>query len=101
MFHFSLKLISEVWLYPGVAGWHFVSVPKKEATQIKEWWGKRKRGWGTIPIVATLGGSVWKTSLFPDKKSGGYLVPIRANIRKKEQVEAGKKVSWSIEITKE
>jgi len=27
---------SEVWLYPGMLGWHFVGVPKKESEQIKK-----------------------------------------------------------------
>jgi hypothetical protein len=30
------KVKAEVWLYPGMAGWRFVTLPRKMATEIKE-----------------------------------------------------------------
>ncbi len=37
---------SEIWLYPGMAGWHFISVPKNKSKEIKKIFGKSARGWG-------------------------------------------------------
>lgn len=92
------KIKSEVWLYPGMAGWHFLSIPKKDGEDIKKRFGKKQRGWGSLPVVVTLGKTSWNTSIFPDKQSGSYLLPLKALIRKKEGVFSGDKVSFSIEI---
>ena len=41
---------------------------------------------------ATLGGSTWFTSIFPDKASGAYVLPVKKAVRRKEGVEAGDRV---------
>ncbi len=92
------KITSEVWLYPSMAGWHFVSVPKKQAGKIKEKFGSRARGWGSLPVIATVGKTRWHTSIFPDKKSGTYLLPLKAAVRKKEHVQHGDRISLRLEV---
>lgn len=93
------NLRSEVWLYPAqTAAWHFISVPKKESEEIKKKFGKNAKGWGSFPVEAAIGRTKWKTSIFPDKKTGTYLLPLKALVRKKEGVSAGDKVSFSIRL---
>ncbi len=92
------KITAEVWLYPGTAGWHFVTIPPKVSAEIKARFGKQRVGWGSVPVTVTLGKTVWKTSIFPDKKSGGYLLPLKANIRKKEGIEAGEMISFTLAV---
>ena len=102
------KIKSEVWLYPWMAGWHFVSVPKKQSKEIKKMFGAMKRGWGSLPVIVTIGKTNWKTSIFPasakasagrpDKKAGGYLLPLKADVRKKEKISAGDKITFLLEI---
>ncbi len=75
-----------------------MSIPRKDGEDIKKHFGKKQRGWGSLPVVVTLGKTSWKTSIFPDKKSGTYLLPLKAEIRKKEEIFSGDKVSFSIEI---
>lgn len=87
-----------MWQYPGMAGWHFVYVSKKASEDIKERFGKNNRGFGSIPVVVTAGKTSWKTSIFPDKKSSTYLLPIKADVQKKEGITYGDKLSYSIEI---
>ncbi len=94
--HYKIK--SEVFLYPGMGGWHFIGVPKKQSGEIKEKYGKQVRGWGSIRVLVTLGKTSWKTSIFPDKKSGTYLLPIKAEVRKKEQIRDGEQVTFTIVI---
>ncbi len=94
----TYKLKSEVWLYPGHAGWHFISVNKKSSAEIKKKFGHLARGWGSFPVVVTLGKSKWNTSIFPDKRTETYLLPLKSQIRKKEGVWNGDTVSFSIEI---
>lgn len=97
---FTLK--TNVWLYPGPpAGggrWHFVTIPTKETKDINYFFHHAKRGWGSLPVQATIGNTTWKSSIFPDKKTNSYLLPLKAQIRKKEGVKAGDTITLSLEI---
>lgn len=77
---------ARVWLYPGAAGWHFITVPKKESQEIKLAFAKKQKGWGSLPVLATIGKTAWKTSIFPDSKTNTYLLPLKADVRKKEKI---------------
>lgn len=94
-YHFS----SHVWLYPGEAAWYFVTVPGEISKDITNMFGDRKRGWGSLPVEVRLGKSVWKTSIFPDKKEGTYLLPLKKEIRRDESINKGDTVSLVIEVT--
>ncbi len=81
-----------------MAGWHFVGIPKEPSAEIKKRFGANARGWGSLPVEVTLGKTVWKTSIFPDKKSGTYLLPLKAGVRKKENIESDDVVTFTIKI---
>jgi hypothetical protein len=95
----TVKISANVWLYPGEsAQWHFVTIPKKETTLINTQYGSLKRGWGSLPVEVTIGTTMWNTSIFPDKKSGTFILPLKAQIRRKEGIEAGDKIPLQILI---
>ncbi len=77
----------KVWIWPGVAGWHFVTLPKNLYQEIK--YATTKPRTGFVPIEATLGATTWRTSLFPHTSEGTYLLAVKAQVRKKESVLAG------------
>jgi hypothetical protein len=90
---------SKVWKYPGMAGWHFASVTKQVSAQIKKSRiGVPRIGWGSIPVTATIGKTKWKSSIFPDKKSGTFLLPLKAEVRKKEKITAGDTFTLTLNI---
>ena len=95
----TLTLHLPVWLYPGKAGWYFVTIPKKESAEIKARFGKQRVGWGSIPVTVTLNKTTWKTSIFPDSKSGGYLLPLKAVVRKKEGITEGDVITFSMKVS--
>ena len=78
--------------------WFFAYVDKKQAAEIKERHGKVRRGFGSIRVVATIGKTSWKTSIFPDKQSGTYLLPLKAQVRRAEGIDAGDTVTFYLEI---
>jgi len=43
-------------------------------------------------VTATIGETRWKTSIFRDNRSAAYLLPIKASVRLREQLQAGLKV---------
>jgi len=92
------KIKEEVFQYPGMSGWYFVYVSKKESKEIKEKYGEFKRGFGSLPVVVTVGKTSWKTSIFPEKRSRTYFLPLKAAVRKKERIIYGEKLSYSIKI---
>lgn len=51
--------------------------------------GGRKRGWGSMKVRATVGDTSWETSIFPAKEMGGWLLPVKATVRKAEGLVAG------------
>lgn len=77
---------SELWLYPGVGGWFFLTLPSHVADEIDEAGGERA-GFGSIPVEVTIGDTTWKTSLFPDKKTTSFVLPVKKAIRAKEGLD--------------
>lgn len=95
----QFKMKAEVWMYPGeTASWYFVSLPKKKGDEIKKNFGANARGWGSLPVLVTTGKTKWKTSIFPEKRSESYLLPIKADVRKKEGIFKGDVISFILEI---
>ena len=93
----TYTLRGKLWIYPGNGGWHFVTLPSGPAAEIKAFFSG-DRGWGSVPVRATIGGTTWKTSVFPDSKSGSYLLPVKAAVRKGEGLEAGATVDYTLRI---
>lgn len=93
------KIKGKVWLYPGNAAWHFVNVDKKQSAELKEKFVGKMRGFGSIRVKATIGKTSWNTSIFPDKQSGTYLLPLKVQVRRAEGVEAGDEISFTLDIT--
>ena len=82
-----LNFSGEIWFWKGPSPFHFVTVPQDESAELHAVSALVTYGWGVIPVTAKIGKTSWETSLFP--KDDGYLVPIRASIRKVERLELG------------
>jgi hypothetical protein len=79
-----------------MAGWHFVTLPAVLSAEIRGAHGKKARGWGSLPIRITVGKTGWNTSIFPDKKAGAYLLPLKAEVRKREGIRAGDVIAMTV-----
>lgn len=91
---FSGKII----FWRGPAPFYFVAIPAEESADIKAISNAVTYGWGVIPVRVRVGSTEWKTSLFP--KDGYYLVPIKLNVRKAENIEEGDEIDIYLEIDK-
>ena len=87
-----------VWEYPGNAAWHFISLPKKTAAEILRLHKTRTRGWGSLPVRVIRGTTAWDTSIFPDKKNSTFLLPLKKDVRLRESIRAGDRISLRITI---
>lgn len=88
----TYEFSSELWRHPGEAGWCFVTLPEDIADDIDAAVGVRA-GFGSIPVVVSVGATSWKTSLFPDSSSDSFVLPMKKAIREAQQLEVGETVS--------
>ncbi len=92
-----LHVSAKIWLYPGKAGWYFVTIAKDDSDTLKDQYMWPRRGFGAIPVEVTVGQTTWKTSIFPEK-SGTYLLPIKKSVRNAESIVEGSTISVSLKV---
>lgn len=78
-----------MWEYEGPAAWFFVSLPEDVADKIERETHGPRRGFGSVRVEAKIGSTTWNTSIFPDRKRGTYLLPVKKEVRRAEGLEAG------------
>ncbi len=54
-----------------------------------QWMDGRKGNFGSAKVMATIGGTTWANSVFPDKESGGWFLPVKKAVRQAEGLEEG------------
>jgi Domain of unknown function (DUF1905) len=86
------EFIAKLWQYAGPTGWYFVSLPTKLAKEIRNALKSEEEGWGRLKATAKIGNSDWKTAIWFDTKMGTYLLPLKAEIRKRENLIIDKDV---------
>mgnify|MGYP000346580125 CR=1 FL=1 len=75
-----------LWRWSGGNGgsWFFLTIDGEAGTALsatalmRRLESGRRRGWGAMKVRASVGGTDWDTSIFPDKSSGGWLLPVLA-----------------------
>jgi len=98
MHDLSFTFTATLWKWTGKGAWFFVHVPKEYTDEIKFFAPDSKRGFGSVRVTVSTGESVWKTSIFPSKNSGAYILPIKAEIRKKNALFDGSTAEFKIDI---
>lgn len=91
----EFTIVGKIWLWSGEAAWHFFTIPKSTSQEIKAISSHLRRGFGSVRVSATIGKTKWKTSIFPTKE-GEYLLPIKAQVRKVENLHEGTKTRVTI-----
>lgn len=92
----ELTFSGEVVRWRGPAPFHFVAVPPDETDEIHAVAGAVTYGWGMIPATVTVGRTSMTTAIFP--RDGGYMVPLKAALRRAEEVEHGDVVTVTVAI---
>jgi Domain of unknown function (DUF1905) len=87
----SFPFTAPLWKYSGENAWHFVTLPSDVSARIK-FLQTARRGFGSVRVRATIGKTQFETSVFPDSKSGCYLLPVKASVRKVEKIGHGDEV---------
>jgi hypothetical protein len=93
-----IEVSGPLWLWSGEGGsWHFLTIPEDQAGEFRAESLARRSGFGSVRVEAIINGVAWRTSVFP-QKSGGYLLPVKANVRRDAGIAAGDEVTVSLEL---
>lgn len=92
----TYEFSAQTWKPEGDCTWYFVSLPSELAKEIRAMRKFDEEGWGRLKVAARIGDSEWKTAIWFDTKHETYLLPIKAEIRRKEKIEIGDNVGVMI-----
>ena len=74
-----------------------VTGPEEQSAEIKAHAFGSPRGFGSVKVEGRIGDVTWRTSVFP-LNSGGYLLPVKADVRRKAGIGAGDEVTVELEL---
>ncbi len=104
MYSEHLRHTSRLWRWTGGANngtWHFLTIDGAAGEALSGTAIMRKlegtaRGFGSLKVKAQIGGTDFATSVFPSKSDGGWLLPVKAAVRKAEGIGEGDDVEVSL-----
>ncbi len=86
---------AKIWRYPGPGGWCFVTLPAELSERLREAHVPHE-SWGRLKVIAQIGQTEWKTSVWYDAKSSSHLLPVKASVRTAEHLATDNVVAVSI-----
>ena len=93
-----IRLAATLWRWSGEGGsWHFLTIPEELSAEIRAQSLLRRGGFGSVRVEASIDDVCWRTSVFP-QKSGGYILPVKVDVRKRADISDGNAVSLTLEI---
>lgn len=93
-FQFKAKL----WRHSGDAAWHFVTLPAELSSQVRVLTQGLRNAFGSQRVIVSIGDSTWRTSVFADAKAGAFLLPVKAEVRRKQRICHGDEVEVTVEL---
>lgn len=102
----SWNVTTALWLWRGKAkdgtpsrtAWTFLTITGPVAEALRAAAPGRSAAWGSVYVTARIGETAWRTSAFPSKDVGGYLLPVKASVRKAEKLAEGDTVTVAISV---
>lgn len=77
--------------------WFFVALPGDLSAEIREI-PRPHRGFGSVRVEAWIGGSRWRTSIFPDGERGAYVLPLKRTVREAEGIAESGTVVVALDV---
>lgn len=71
------------WAGDQPGSWRFARLPDDVADELRM---TERSGFGSVKVRATIGGSTWETSVFPDKASQSFVLPVKKSVRRAEGI---------------
>lgn len=74
------------WQYSGKGTWIFVTLPEDLSKEIRDNLKWQEEGWGRLKAKTKIGQTEWDTAIWFDTKNKCYLLPLKSDVRKKENI---------------
>ena len=87
---------AEVIYWRGPSPFFFAPIPPRHVAELRRVSKLVTYGWGMIPVEATINAVTFSTSLYP--KDETYLLPLKAEVRRKSDITAGDAISVEMTI---
>jgi hypothetical protein len=95
-----------LWRWQGstsAGAWHFLTIAGEAADAVRlaamtGQWLDGPRGFGSIRVLARIGDTSWATSVFPDRASGDWILPVKKAIRLAEGIDTGASVRIILQL---
>lgn len=90
------------WTGSGQGTWHFLTIGDAagealSATALMRRLEGLGRGFGSLRVVATVGETTWRTSVFPSREQG-WMLPVRKAVLRAEDLAEGDTVVVTLEV---
>ena len=85
----NISFEGEVFRWTANQAFYLVSLPAELSEEVKEISEGLTNGFGSLKVEATIGTTVWRTSIFPDSKTGLFDLPLKASVRKANRLDVG------------
>lgn len=93
----TVSSILWLWKTDAAGRWYFLTIPEEQSDEIRAAAFSGPRGFGSVKVEATVGDVTWRASVFP-QKSGGYLLPVKAEVRRAAGLSAGDAVTFDLNL---
>jgi hypothetical protein len=93
----TVEFEAELWEHDGAGAWHFFTVPPEPSEDIRLS-GAMPAGLGSYRVEVTVGSTTWRTSVFPDNTSGGFVLPVKKAVRRAEDLDVGDVVAVTLDV---
>lgn len=102
----TYQVAATLWRWPGGANggdWFFATISGEvgEALSATALMHRletgRRSSWGSVKVEARVGKTAWRTSAFPSKEQG-WIVPIKAAVRKGEGLIEGERFKLDLQF---
>ena len=95
-----MDFTGELWIWAARRNesWTFVSLPVEDSAEIRDRAGGLRRGFGSLRVRATVGGTSWTTSIFPDSTRDTYVLPVKRAVRTAESLTPGDTTTVHVEL---
>lgn len=87
---------AKVWAQESTGAWQFVTLPANLSKRIRTLTTGLRKPFGSFRISAKTGKTTWETSLFADTKRDAFVLPVKADVRRKEKIRLGDTIEVSI-----
>jgi hypothetical protein len=95
----TFEFDAELWLWEvRTDSWTFVSLPEDVADEVLDVTAGLTRGFGSVRVEVTVGATVWRTSIFPDKGRRTYVLPVKRAVRQAESLDVGDAVRLRLRL---